>query len=327
MTIELPLWLQGDGAGSAVYPARLDRQLISNLFTEGILGPTSFAVSERGAGANFTVDVAAGVAVIEGDDEANQGNYLAVSTSTENIVVSAAPGSNSRYDLVVLQVNDPQAGGGAGDNITIEVVAGTAAASPTIPTTPDSALLLATLLVTSSHVAIETADITDARVISRLAHEVVDSAQIASNAITGGKIPADAVGTSEIEADAVTTVKIKDANVTEAKLAAAVLSSSWTNVTGFESGWTTPTDATQRLKYKKVGNLVYIQGGVKFTGTTTGAAVTIANNAISALERTSPVIGYPDAVLLTATTTGGLILTGPTNGYTYFFSAVFQAAT
>jgi hypothetical protein len=64
-----PLWMQGDGdeeTPSVSYSARQDRQLIASIFTEGILGDGSFAVSQRSAGANFSVDVAAGVAASPG---------------------------------------------------------------------------------------------------------------------------------------------------------------------------------------------------------------------------------------------------------------------
>jgi len=280
MTIELPLFLQGDGAGSAPYSARLTRQLVANVFTEGILGAGSFEVTERGAGANFTVDVAAGVAVVQGDDESNQGKYLAISTATENVTVPAAPGSNSRYDLVVLQINDPQAGGDAGDDATLEVVAGTADAAPTPPTLPDSALLLATLLVTSSHVSIEDSDITDGRVLTTLTHEaqIGSAGAVNDTLIRRSSAGAAAVNFTPTNGTHITnktyvdgkfpvpTASIADSAVTEAKLATAVLSGAWTNV-AYGSGWGAPNaGAAARLQCKKVGNIVYVSGGMHRTG-------------------------------------------------------------
>jgi len=50
----------------------------------------------------------------------------------------------------------------------------------------------------------------------------VDTAQLASDAVTAPKIASDAVTTAKIIADAVTTVKVADLNVTGAKLAVAV---------------------------------------------------------------------------------------------------------
>ena len=162
MTIEAALWMQ-----NVDYPARLDRALIAAMYDEGVLDLTMFAVSERDAGANFTVDVAAGNAIVAGDDEPNQGNYYAASTAVQNVTVTAAPGSNSRIDLVVLQINDQNAGGASTNNVTVEVVAGTVASSPTAPATPDSAIALATIgPITSSTASITDSLITDVRLVA-----------------------------------------------------------------------------------------------------------------------------------------------------------------
>lgn len=153
MTIEAPpLWLQG-----GTYPARLDRFIIAQTYDEGVLSPTACKVTQRGAGANFSVDVAVGEFVITGDDQTNQGNYMGRITATENAVVSAAPGSNSRYDLVTLRVNDPNAGGNTGNTVTVVIVAGTPAASPSVPALPPSSLPLAVI----GPIATATASITN----------------------------------------------------------------------------------------------------------------------------------------------------------------------
>jgi microcystin-dependent protein len=161
VAIEDPLWLQG-----LDYEARLDRQVIELLGTEGIVTPTSFLVAPRSAGANMSVDVSAGRAIIQGDDETNQGRYLVRSTAVENVTLSAAPGSNSRIDAIILRVNDPNAGGGAGDNGVVAKVDGTPAASPSVPTIPSTAILLATVLVPSGKASIVAGDITDVRPLS-----------------------------------------------------------------------------------------------------------------------------------------------------------------
>lgn len=162
MTIENPVWMQNNP-----YSARLDRGIIAQLWDEGVMDLASFKVTQRAAGANFSVDVTAGRAVVAGDDQPNQGNYLIHSTAGENRTVTAAPGSNSRYDIVVLRVNDPNAGGGAGDNATIAVIAGTAAASPTVPATPASAILLAVIgPIATATSSITNAIIADARTLA-----------------------------------------------------------------------------------------------------------------------------------------------------------------
>lgn len=184
MALEV-IWLQ-----EVAYPARVDRLLADFIFSEGVL--TGFTVSERSGGANMSVDVAAGKAIVEGDDQANQGKYAVRSTATENVTGFTAPGSNSRYDIVVLRINDTNAGGSSGDNATIERIAGTAAASPVAPNVPDSAILLATIgPITSSTTSITDAMIADSRSFATLAYDVVDDAQatrLGTDGLANGEI-------------------------------------------------------------------------------------------------------------------------------------------
>lgn len=140
---ESPLWLQ-----NVRYPARLDRVAFEAMWTEGIV--TGLAVAPRAAGANYSVDVGAGIAVIKGDDQSSQGNYVQRLPATLNVVV-APPDSNPRIDLVVMRVQDSQGGGPAGDNGVIVVVKGTPAASnPAVPALPATAVELARISMGST---------------------------------------------------------------------------------------------------------------------------------------------------------------------------------
>lgn len=163
MTIEAPpIWVQG-----GTYPARIDRMLIAQMFDEGVMDGAACKVTQRGAGANFTVDVAIGDFVIQGDDQALQGNYMGRVTATENATITAAPGSNSRIDLVTLRVNDPNAGGNAGNTVTVVVVAGTASASPVAPALPASSIALATVgPISTGTASITNGIITDGRLVA-----------------------------------------------------------------------------------------------------------------------------------------------------------------
>ena len=164
MTIETPLWMQGI-AGVPGFPARLDRLLIAWMFDEGVMDLSCLKVTQRAAGANFTVDVSVGEAVVQGDDQPDQGNYLVHCTVFETgIVIGAAPGSNSRIDLVGLRINDPNAGGNSGSTATIVVTAGAVAASPVPPATPASTLPLAHVTVASGQPSVQDANIADVRV-------------------------------------------------------------------------------------------------------------------------------------------------------------------
>lgn len=157
MTQLNPNWIQ-----ASTYSARLDRQVVKAMYTEGVI--SGMQVAQRGAGANMSVDIPVGVGVVYGDDQADQGAYLLTCTVLENVVIAAAPGSNSRRDLVYWRVNDPNAGGPAGSNSAFGVVTGTAAASPTLPALPTSAIPLAEVLVTAGDVTVVTAKITTLRV-------------------------------------------------------------------------------------------------------------------------------------------------------------------
>lgn len=139
MALWVPGWLQG-----GTYTAQQDRiNSRAAAFDEGVADRLAFKVSQRAAGANLTVDVAAGTAIVTGDDQAFQGNYDVFSDAAGSVSGFVATSANTRYDLVGIQINDPNAGGAAGNNAVLTRVAGTQAASPTIPNIPNSFLPLA----------------------------------------------------------------------------------------------------------------------------------------------------------------------------------------
>lgn len=142
MAFELPLFMQNND-----YEGRLDRLMFALLWDEGVMDLASLKVTERALGTNFTVDVSAGDCVITGDDQTNQYNYVGRNTAaiTGTSIGAAPSGLNQRYDIVCARVNDPDAGGNSGDNITIVVTAGTPATSPAVPAVPASSLLLAVI--------------------------------------------------------------------------------------------------------------------------------------------------------------------------------------
>lgn len=164
-----PLLMQASGTDAAFeYTAQETRQLMDALATEGILGTADLKVTQRAAGANFTVDVAAGRAVVDGDSVAYQGAYLVVNDAVlTGVTIPAAPASGSRTHRVVLRVND-YAHDGA-------VAAGTYEAAVVVledtgtgtPAEPDSAITLATVTVSSTTVSITNAKIADGRGFAR----------------------------------------------------------------------------------------------------------------------------------------------------------------
>jgi hypothetical protein len=161
MTLAPPLW-----AGAATYVADTDRELINSVFrSTGVvdLPGGHLKVSQRAAGANMSVDVAAGTGIIEGTDAAGQGRFLCASDAVVNKVVNAAPGAGtSRIDRIYARVFDADVLGGT-SSWEIGYIAGTAAASPTAPALPTSSIPLAQFTVLNTTTSITSAMCVDQR--------------------------------------------------------------------------------------------------------------------------------------------------------------------
>lgn len=133
-----------------------------DLISEGVAGASDLAVAQRGAGANMSVDVAAGVAWIRGDDSALQPVYRCYNDGTVNLAIAAADATNPRIDLVIAEVRDAGFSGVSTD-WRLRVVTGTPAASPAAPATPNNAIVLARVSVPANDTAITDSQITDYR--------------------------------------------------------------------------------------------------------------------------------------------------------------------
>jgi microcystin-dependent protein len=133
----------------------------------------------------MSVQVAAGVAVIQGDNQIFQGKYLAREQAvTTGLAITAAPGSGARRDLVVLQVRDPNATGPAGDDAVLAVVTGVASATPVDPAVPASALVLARVRVAAGTGSITAGLIDDLRVQATGAYNLVANNSISLAMLT-----------------------------------------------------------------------------------------------------------------------------------------------
>lgn len=155
MALLTPLWLQ-----NGEYPARYDRQFVRRAFGAREMVFEGLTVAQNGAGA-VSVIVAAGACVIQGDDQSVQGAYLVENDAAITLSMPAVPGSDKRIDVISVRINDPQAGGPAGDNASLVVTQGTASATPAVPATPTSAIAIAQVLRTAGDAAILTSMITD----------------------------------------------------------------------------------------------------------------------------------------------------------------------
>lgn len=140
-----------------------------DIMGEGVLTAFDLDVDQRAAGANMSVDVSAGAAWVKGDDDANaQPTYRVRNDATVNVAIAGADASKPRIDRVVARVYD-QAFAGASLTWDIEVITGTPTTGATLTNlsgaaaVPNTALLLANVLVPAAASSIVTADIGDVR--------------------------------------------------------------------------------------------------------------------------------------------------------------------
>ena len=172
-----PSWLQN---GS--HPAENDRLTMQALYsTTGIIGSTSLAVTQS-ATPGMSVVIAAGWAAIVGTTQTNMGVYTSYNDSNTTATITTANATNPRIDLICLTVNDAYYTGST-NNIIVNVVAGTPASSPTVPSTPANSIALAQVAVGAGVTSIVNANITDVRVA--VTSNLITTSNIAINAQTG----------------------------------------------------------------------------------------------------------------------------------------------
>ena len=150
-----PSWLQN---GS--HPAENDRLTTKAIWqTTGIINSTDLQITQNGGG-NMSVNVSSGWAAIVGTTQANMGTYMAYNDASTNLTITTASSSNPRIDLVVITINDAYYTGTL-NTVAFQVIAGTPAASPTVPATPANSLALGQIAVGTSVTSILTANITN----------------------------------------------------------------------------------------------------------------------------------------------------------------------
>ncbi len=129
--------------------------------TQGVTSAGSFAVTQRGAGANFSVDVASGLAYVVGDDVTSQGTYVCWNDGTVNVATPSAPGSGTQIHRLVLQVQDKLNNGAwTGYTAALTVLADTGSGTPA---EPNSAITLALISIAAGQASVLNANITDSR--------------------------------------------------------------------------------------------------------------------------------------------------------------------
>jgi hypothetical protein len=154
-----PSWLQN---GS--HPAENDRLTTQALWaTTGIINSSSLAVTQNSP-VGMSVIIAGGWAAIVGTTQANMGTYVGYNDAPTVVAITTANPTNPRIDLICMTVQDAYYTG-AQNNVIFQVVAGTPAGSPVVPSTPANSIALAEVAVAAGALSITTGNITDRRVL------------------------------------------------------------------------------------------------------------------------------------------------------------------
>ena len=165
-----PSWLQN---GS--HTAENDRLTTTGSLwgASGVVRSADLAVTAPGG--TMTVSVASGWAAILGTYQTNMGTYMAYNDAAATATITTADPSNPRIDLVCITVNDA-AYTGSLNSVAINVVKGTAAGSPTVPSTPTNSIALAQVAVAAGATSITSGNITDVRVRAQIIEPTISSA-------------------------------------------------------------------------------------------------------------------------------------------------------
>jgi hypothetical protein len=154
-----PSWLQN---GS--HPAENDRLTTQALWaTTGIINSSSLAVTQNSP-VGMSVIIAGGWAAIVGTTQSNMGTYVGYNDAPTVVAITTANPTNPRIDLICMTVQDAYYTG-ASNNVIFQVVAGTPAGSPVVPSVPANSIALAEVAVAAGALSITTGNITDRRVL------------------------------------------------------------------------------------------------------------------------------------------------------------------
>lgn len=175
------------------HPAENDRLTTQGIYrTSGVLYSSDLQVTQNSV-PGMSVFVAAGWGNIVGTTQSNMGSYQFYNDATATATITTADPTNPRIDLICITVRDAYYTG-VNNDVIINVVAGTPAGSPTVPTLPANSYALAQVAVAANATQILNANITDLRQV--VAPVNVAQSVAGKNAIINGGMDIWQRGTS-----------------------------------------------------------------------------------------------------------------------------------
>lgn len=268
MTLHPPLYMQAAEGDTAIdYTGQLMRLAFTGAWASpGVTGRNQFKVSQRSAGANMSVDVSGGTALVTGTSVSLQGTYMCISDATENIEVPAPPTSGSRKHRVVLQVKDKLYDGTLDADtyeFAIELLEDDGSGTPDLPA---SAINLAFVTVSSGQSSVTDDNIQDIR-LSALTKSS-RPLQIASSA----ERPAVPLAGEMIYRTDLSCFEVSDGTfwyeIPHRDSGGTTSGSAWTtytpSLTATTSNPTMGTGATRQGRYYWTGSLVVVQVILRF---------------------------------------------------------------
>lgn len=188
------------------YPFQVLRYLLQQTgIRQGVVGSGDFVASQKAAGANMSVDIAAGGAWIKGTDVSRQGVYHEVNDAVVNVTgFAAADPTNPRIDQVYLRANDTSIPTGSGDVGSFVIVTGTPTVGATLDNrtgvgaAPPSAMPICDALVPAAATTITTANIRDRRPPSTTLGISIPTTETRTNTAYGKMPTADQVANVEV---------------------------------------------------------------------------------------------------------------------------------
>jgi hypothetical protein len=135
----------------------------------------------------MTVLVESGVACIPGTESGAQANYWATNDAQVTLSISAAHATLPRIDIVVVNIRDTFYSGASNDS-QLQVITGTPASSPAVPTAPANSITICQVAVGAAVTSIVDANITDVRYYLASAGGVINSRTLAAAPVGGTEV-------------------------------------------------------------------------------------------------------------------------------------------